>query len=63
MEGSGHDLIEGIICPEGLKKTTENVSQDMKSPGRDLNPRPAEYETAVLTTRPRRSVLFIQNVK
>jgi hypothetical protein len=34
----------------------KNFSQDSRSPGRDLKPGPAEYETGVLTTQPRRSV-------
>jgi hypothetical protein len=28
-------------------------SKDSRSPGRDFNPRPPEYEAGVLTTRPR----------
>jgi hypothetical protein len=40
---------------DGLRKTTKSRSQDKRSPGRDLNPRPPEYEAGVLTTRPRRS--------
>jgi hypothetical protein len=32
------------ICLEGLRKTTKNLSQDNRSPGRDLNPGPPEYE-------------------
>jgi hypothetical protein len=28
-------------------------SKDSRSPGRDFNPRPLEYEVGVLTTRPR----------
>jgi hypothetical protein len=35
---------------------TKNLSQDSRSPGRDLKPGPPEYEAGVLTTRPRRSV-------
>jgi hypothetical protein len=30
-------------CLEGLRKVTEDLSQDCRSPGRDLNPGPAEY--------------------
>jgi hypothetical protein len=37
--------------PEGTEKNHENLSQDRRSPSRDLNPGPAEYETGVLTTR------------
>jgi hypothetical protein len=43
------------ICMEGLRKTTKPLSRDSRSPGRDLNPGPPEYE-GVLITRPRRSV-------
>jgi hypothetical protein len=38
-------------------KTTKHLSQQSRSSGRDLNPRPPEYETGVLTTGPRSSVL------
>jgi hypothetical protein len=41
---------------EGLRKTTEILTHDSRSPGRDLNPEPPEYEAGLLTTRPRRSV-------
>jgi hypothetical protein len=42
---------------EGLRKTTNHLSQDNLFPGQDLKPRPPDYEAGVLTTRPRRSVL------
>jgi hypothetical protein len=45
------------ICLEGLRKTTNTPSQDGQAPGQNLSPVPPEYETGVLTTRPRRSVL------
>jgi hypothetical protein len=32
--------------------TEENHSQDVRFPGRDLNPGPSDYEAIVLTTRP-----------
>jgi hypothetical protein len=38
---------------EGLRKTTNNHSQQSRSPGRDFNSDPHEYEAGVLTTRPR----------
>jgi hypothetical protein len=38
--------------PGGLSKTTKTISRDNRSPGRDMNPGPPEYEAA-LTTRPR----------
>jgi hypothetical protein len=39
---------------EELRKITRTLSQDSRSPGRDLNQRPIEYEAGVLTTqRPR----------
>jgi hypothetical protein len=44
------------IFLEGLRKTTKNFSQDTRSPGRDLNPGPPEFEAGVLTTQARRSV-------
>jgi hypothetical protein len=49
------------ICLEGLRKTTKNLSQDSRSPGRDLNPGPPEYEAGVLTTRPRRLVVHMKD--
>jgi hypothetical protein len=45
------------ICLEGLRKNTENISQDSQSPGRDLNLRPPKYEAGVLTTRLQCSVM------
>jgi hypothetical protein len=45
------------ICLEGPRKTTKNLSHDSRSPGRDLNRRPSEYE-GVLTSRPRRLLLY-----
>jgi hypothetical protein len=48
------------ICLEGLRKKTKNLSQFIRSPGRDLNPGPPEYEAEVLTTRPRRSMADIE---
>jgi hypothetical protein len=47
-----------VICLEGLRKNTKNLSQDSRCPGRDLNLGPPEYEAGVLTTRPRRSVAW-----
>jgi hypothetical protein len=37
------------------EENNETLSQDSRSPGRDLNPRPPEYELRVLITRQRRS--------
>jgi hypothetical protein len=34
----------------GTEKNTKTLSQDIRSPGRDLNPRPPEYEGGVSTT-------------
>jgi hypothetical protein len=39
-----------------VRKCPKNLSQDIQSPGRDLNPVTPEYKAGVLTTRPRRSV-------
>jgi hypothetical protein len=44
------------ICLEGLRKTTENLSQDSRSSKRDSTPGPTEYEVAVPTARLLRSV-------
>jgi hypothetical protein len=41
------------ICMEGLRKITKDLSLNSRSPGRDLNPRPPEFEAGVLTIRPR----------
>jgi hypothetical protein len=35
---------------EGLRKTTKNLSQAIRSPGRDFNPLPPESEAGLLTT-------------
>jgi hypothetical protein len=58
LKGSGRGLIlssYSSICLKGLRKITETF-RDNRSSDRDLNPEPLEYEAAVLTTRPRRSV-------
>jgi hypothetical protein len=34
-------------------KTTKNLSQNNRSPGRDLNPVSPEYEAGILATQPR----------
>jgi hypothetical protein len=47
------------ICPEGLRITTKNLSQDSRSLGRDLNLGPPEYETGLLSTTPQRSVNIV----
>jgi hypothetical protein len=44
------------ICLEGLTEATNNLNQISRSPGRDFNPEPPEYEAGVVTTGPRRSV-------
>jgi hypothetical protein len=54
VEGSGNGLIQDTIlafaCRDWGKH--ENLSQDSRSLGRDLNPGPPEYEAGVLTTLP-----------
>jgi hypothetical protein len=42
--------------PRGTEKTTKIVGQDIRSLGRDFNPRPPEYEAAMLTSRALHSV-------
>jgi hypothetical protein len=39
---------------EGLRKSSENLSQDCRSEGRYLNSRLLEYKAEMLTTQPRR---------
>jgi hypothetical protein len=59
FKGSGRGIIlrcfPGIRL-DGLRKTTKPLSQDSRSPSRDLNPVHPKYETGILTTRPRSSV-------
>jgi hypothetical protein len=59
VEGSGRVPIiryYPILSMEGLRKTIKNLSQHSRSPSRDLNPGPAEYEARLLTTQPGRLV-------
>jgi hypothetical protein len=46
------------IYTEGLRKATKTC-QDNRSPGRNLNLRPPEYEAGILTARPRCSVWLL----
>jgi hypothetical protein len=53
LEVSGRCLIVRYypsIHLAGLGETSKNLSQDSRSPSRDLNPGPSEYETGVLIT-------------
>jgi hypothetical protein len=56
MEGSGRGLIfkyyPGIRLEQLRKKTTRNLSQESRSPGRDLNPLLSENDAGVLHIRP-----------
>jgi hypothetical protein len=64
IQGSGRGLILRFypsICLEGMRKTTKNLSQDIRSPGWYFNPGLPEYEAGVLTNWSRRSVFI--NVK
>jgi hypothetical protein len=50
FEGSSRDPILRYypgIHPQGLRKTTINISHDILCPGRDLKPRRPEYEAEV----------------
>jgi hypothetical protein len=59
VEGSGLCLIQGI-CLEVLRKTTKTLSQNSRSPGRDLNAGPPEYKAEMLTTRIRHSAINLE---
>jgi hypothetical protein len=48
-------LVPGIPL-EGLRNTTKILSQDNRSPGRNLYPGPPECEAGVLSIGPRRSM-------
>jgi hypothetical protein len=53
VEGSGHGLISGITpvnCLRALRLATKTLSQDSRSPARDINARHPEYKAKVLTT-------------
>jgi hypothetical protein len=43
--------------PGGLRKTKKSLSHDSRSPGRDLNSGPPEYEAGELPTPPLLSVI------
>jgi hypothetical protein len=45
-----------VHSPGVTEENHEILSQDIRSPDRDLRPEPSEYKTEVLTTRPQRSV-------
>jgi hypothetical protein len=71
-KGSGRGLILNkypSIRLEELRSATKFLNQDSRSPGRDLNPRPPEYESGASTTLPRRlaeawaHVAYIYNIK
>jgi hypothetical protein len=47
--------------PWGTEENHENP-QDSRSPGRDFNPGPPDYEAGVLTNRPRRSVYMLRDL-
>jgi hypothetical protein len=60
LEGIGSDLILKYypdICPEELRKAKQNLSQDSRFSGRDLNPIPPDYDAGELTTRLRRTAV------
>jgi hypothetical protein len=41
--------------PGRVEESRENIRQDSRSAGRDLNPGPPDYEAGMFLTRPRRS--------
>jgi hypothetical protein len=65
VKGKGRGLILRYypgICLEGLRKQRKTC-QDRRSSGPDLNLEHPEYEAGVLTTRPRRSVVDVNQSK
>jgi hypothetical protein len=46
----------------GTEKTTKSLSQSSRSPGRDYNPGPPEYEPGVPTGRPQLLISFFEIV-
>jgi hypothetical protein len=61
LEGSGGGLIlrhYAVTCLKGLRRTTKNLSQYHRTPGRDLNPGPSEYQESVS-----RNIIVIKSVK
>jgi hypothetical protein len=44
------------ICLEGLRENTENLSDNRRSLGPEMNSGSPKYEAEVITIRPRRSV-------
>jgi hypothetical protein len=40
-----------LLCLEGLRETTKSLSQESRSPDRDLNPEPPEYEARLSACR------------
>jgi hypothetical protein len=48
--------------PGGTEENHENLSQDSRSPGRDLNQEHPEYKAGVLPTQPRRSAIHMEMV-
>jgi hypothetical protein len=62
LKGSGRGLIIRYypgIRVEGLRKTTKNLSQDSRSPGRNLKPGSSEYEAGALINLPRLSMPYV----
>jgi hypothetical protein len=45
-----------------MRNATKNLSQDRRSPGRDLNPGHHEHEVGALATRQRRSIFSSNRV-
>lgn len=54
VEGSDYCVLSYYyrICMEGLKTAMKILSQDCSSLVQELNPRPPEYRTRLLTTIP-----------
>jgi hypothetical protein len=56
LERRGRSIILKTLTqysPDRTAENHENLSQDTRFPGRDLNQRPPQYKAGVLTTLPR----------
>jgi hypothetical protein len=61
VKGYGRKRVRDLIyfrgiCVDGVRKSTKNLSQNSRSPGRGLNDGLLEYKAGIQPTEPRGSV-------